>query len=392
MHLPVLIGLMSAALDCRLDPVSGQNQNWREYDMKARKPFSVCLICLTRRGGLVNYFIRLANALAEQKGVCAILSHTVPVRHLAPEVVHKPINIGNHGARSTLLRLPAGLLQFIRAVQSLPADVYHITSDQEWNLFIGLVLRAMGKRVIYTVHDPAPHLGAPWHNRLLEKLFRPIPHAYIALCQYSFRLLSAQGIPVEKIALARLGDFFLSEVKASPLQEKIILFQGRWEPYKGLDVLLNAASALLPSFLDWKLVIAGVGSYSPALPAHPQIQFLNHFIPEDEMIALYRNSAFLVLPYIEATQSAIPLMAMAVGRPVVATRVGGLPEVVEHEHTGLLVPPGDPVALKETMQRLMEDEPLRRRLGQNGLEMHRREFSWRQIALDYVEAYKKALY
>jgi starch synthase len=351
---------------------------------------SVCLICLTRRGGLVNYHLRLTNALAAYTRVSTIISHTAPSQYLNPSVAFQTIDIGDHGARSTLFRLPVGLLRLYKAIQSLHADIYHITSDQEWNLFLGLLLRAMGKRIIYTVHDPVPHLGAPWHNVFLEKLFRYLPHAYIVLSQHSLRLMTSQRIPQAKLALASISDLFIREIDPVPQKEKIILFQGRLEPYKGLDVLLDAAK-VLADYPDWKLVIAGTGSITPNVLPHPQIEFLHRFISDDELVDLYRRSAFIVAPYIEATQSTIPVMAMVAARPVIASNVGGLPEYVTHEQTGLLVPPGDAHALANAMRRLMENAELRQRLGENALRVYRSELGWGRAARQHLEGYRKAL-
>jgi glycosyltransferase involved in cell wall biosynthesis len=81
---------------------------------------------------------------------------------------------------------------------------------------------------------------------------------------------------------------------------------------------------------------------------------------------------------------------MAFGRPVVATAVGGLREAVEHERTGLLVPPRDPVALRAALERLLGDEALRRRLGEAARARARERFSWDAAGAALVEAYEDA--
>jgi glycosyltransferase involved in cell wall biosynthesis len=85
------------------------------------------------------------------------------------------------------------------------------------------------------------------------------------------------------------------------------------------------------------------------------------------------------------------LEAMAAGLPVVASEVGGLPEVVTEEQTGLLVPPGDPAALASAIARLLEDRELRVALGARGLERARTTFSLERFRGDHLNAYRALL-
>ena len=89
----------------------------------------------------------------------------------------------------------------------------------------------------------------------------------------------------------------------------------------------------------------------------------------------YQRAALLVMPSFYESFGIACLEAMAFGLPVVATRVGGLPEVIEDGVTGLLVPPGDADALAQAMIRLLSDADLRRRMGQAGRERVLKEFT-----------------
>ena len=83
--------------------------------------------------------------------------------------------------------------------------------------------------------------------------------------------------------------------------------------------------------------------------------------------------------------------AMALGRPVVACAVGGLLDAVEHERTGLLVPPGDPAALRAAIGRLLTDATLRARLGAAARERAGERFSWVEATAATLAAYEAAL-
>ena len=102
--------------------------------------------------------------------------------------------------------------------------------------------------------------------------------------------------------------------------------------------------------------------------------------PHDELPAFYRRADVLVVPSLSEAFGKPAVEAMASGLPVVATRVGGIPEVVADGETGLLVPPNDPVALAEAMGRLAADPALRARLGAAGRARAEERFSYDRIA------------
>jgi glycosyltransferase involved in cell wall biosynthesis len=104
------------------------------------------------------------------------------------------------------------------------------------------------------------------------------------------------------------------------------------------------------------------------------------WVDHAEIPSLYRSSAMLVLPSVCEEPFGMPLVeAMASGLPVVATRVGGIPEVVEDGVTGLLVPPEDPVALAEAIARLLDDREYAAALGAAGRRRAEERFSWESV-------------
>jgi len=131
-----------------------------------------------------------------------------------------------------------------------------------------------------------------------------------------------------------------------------ILFFGNIRPYKGLDVLLRSL-ALVQEQLDFTATIAGEFYLDPGpyrematnLGIEHRLTWADHYIPNEEVPGLFRSADLVVLPYTDATQSGVVPLAYHFGVPVVASRVGGLPQVVEEGVSGRLVPPGDPAAL-----------------------------------------------
>ncbi len=94
---------------------------------------------------------------------------------------------------------------------------------------------------------------------------------------------------------------------------------------------------------------------------------LNEYVSDEKRAELFRQASVVVLPYIEASQSFIISIAYRFGKPVVATTVGGLPEMVDDGRTGFLVPPRDVNALANAVVRLMQNDEMRRTFGENGM-------------------------
>lgn len=158
---------------------------------------------------------------------------------------------------------------------------------------------------------------------------------------------------------------------------------------KGVDILLEALVRLRSEGLSPALWIAGEGSEREALERFARRRNMSeqvHFLGErDDVAALMIASDVVALPSRHEGLGVAALEAMALGRPVVASRVGGLPEAVVHEHTGLLVPAADPVALGAAIARLIRDVDLRRRLGSAGPRWIRSRFRVDQM----VQAYEQ---
>jgi glycogen synthase len=173
-----------------------------------------------------------------------------------------------------------------------------------------------------------------------------------------------------------------------------ILGIGRMVPQKGFDVLIEAfAKAGLQSH---DLLIAGEGPERNTLEQLSQKHGLTgsvHFIgraDRETAASLFKGCSFFVLPSRQEPMGIVNLEAMASGKAVIASRTGGVPEIVIENETGLLVPPADATALAEALRRLADNDLLRARLGMAG-EKRAENFTWAAIANSYRHIYEKAL-
>jgi glycosyltransferase involved in cell wall biosynthesis len=121
-----------------------------------------------------------------------------------------------------------------------------------------------------------------------------------------------------------------------------------------------------------------------------QVHFLGH-VEHGKLPAHYAKADLLVLPSRMESFGLVLVEAMACGLPVVATRVGGIPEVVEDGVTGLLVPPNDPEALAEGINSLLEDPDRMKAMGARGRERAKEHFTWDTVAKRLVSLYTEVL-
>jgi glycosyltransferase involved in cell wall biosynthesis len=171
----------------------------------------------------------------------------------------------------------------------------------------------------------------------------------------------------------------LPDEVGEPTDPPEILYAGRLSPEKGVRELVAAADGM-------PLVVVGDG------PLRNEVPGALGFRPHEELERYYERAAVVACPSHREGFGVVCAEAMAHGRPVVASDVGGLRDLVVHEETGLLVSPRDIAALRAALRRLLEDENLRRRYGEAGRLRIREHFTWKRFADDTLRAYEDALH
>ncbi len=274
-------------------------------------------------------------------------------------------------------------------------DVIHLTWPANVYEFIIYMLK---RKIILTVHDPFPHTGLDTRIvRLRRKVaFRCVPHFIILNKAQREKFLSFYHLPSSAVIDSRLSCYtYLNMVEQDMTtvpEQKYILFAGKISKYKGVEYLLEAMKKVHDTFPDIKLVVAGGGKYHfdiSEYAALPYIDIRNRFIPDEELVALMNKTQFMVCPYTDATQSGVIMSSFTFGTPVIATRVGGLPEMLGNGKYGMLVKEKDTDALYQGICSLLSDE--------KQLADYRKEIakdytsdgylSWKTIAEELRESY-----
>lgn len=164
-----------------------------------------------------------------------------------------------------------------------------------------------------------------------------------------------------------------------PAEPPEVLYAGRLSEEKGVEELAEVADGL-------DLLVAGDG---PLRALFPQARGM---LPKQELYALMERASVVVCP---SRRDGLPVVcaeAMAHARPVVASAVGGLPDLVRDGKTGLLVPPRDPAALRAAIDRLLADVDLRRRLGRAARERVAELCAWDRVLDRTIQAYEDAVH
>lgn len=270
-------------------------------------------------------------------------------------------------------------------------DVVH-SHDERPHIYGAIAARlACVPRVIHTRHR-GQNLAVSRRQALLLNVVSRLTDRFVCVSLDSARLAAEQGIGLRKVCILRNGiDTERFTVQRTQVSGPVVTV-ARLSPEKDIETLIRAVALAGKTNGDLRLEIAGAGPcltdlrrLTAELRLERQVQFLGQV---RDVPALLARAGLFVLPSRTEGISLTLLEAMASGLPVVTTRVGGNPEVVAEGETGLLVPPGDPPALADALQRLWHDAAARQRLGQAGRLRVVQNFDIRHMVAEYEELYR----
>ena len=179
--------------------------------------------------------------------------------------------------------------------------------------------------------------------------------------------------------------------------EKLILCVGRLVPQKGIEYFIRAIPTIVKRYPEAKFIVVGEGWSRDILEAEARasghvkkIRFTG-FASDKEVIEIMTSADVLVVPSIYEPFGIVALEGMATGVPVVASQVGGLAEVIDHDHTGLFVYPRSPDSIAWAVERILSDPDHAKWLTENAKEKLHKAYSWEAVAMKTVEVYRKVV-
>jgi glycosyltransferase involved in cell wall biosynthesis len=367
-----------------------------QRESKTARPRVLIVITLAEVGGAGTYVAALLPALVERFEVAVAAHGDGPLkgaveasgaRFIALRHVRRPINP---------VRDAAGLVELVRLCRRERPDIIHVNSSKAGILgrIAGFLARVPIR--IFTVHGwsfsaPGPTSVA---YRVVERLIRPITTLVICVSEYDRRVgAAARACSSRSSIVIHNGINVRNASRAdSAATTPLVIAVGRLSPQKNPAALVRSLAQVQSQF---RAVIVGDG------PDHEAVRLeIDRLGLADKVMLVGERadvSEFLRGADVFASSSryeGLPiavLEAMAAGLPVVAFAVGGVPELVVDETTGLLVPAGDEASLGAALERLLADASLRRRLGESGRARAERLFGLDAFRRAHVEAYESAL-
>jgi len=354
-----------------------------------------------------EYACRLAEALAQEHEVQLLLGEANAASELEEEFErYRSI------PQLTLVTLPHSRspLRWLRNAVRLAGEVQRFKPDvvhqqehtRDYEVAALLYLSRLFPFVL-TVHDPQPHSGedARQHNFSRHSLYKGLLRKRCDAAVTHGNLLCEQMVSVAPWLAGRVANIPHGPLGPLAIPEQApdsgaLLFFGRINAYKGLRYFVDAVLQLRAKGLCVNGVIAGRGGDLAAnravIEAHDCFELHDEFVSRAKVQRLFTRAQLVVMPYIDATQSGVAAMAIGFGRPVVATRVGALPEMVLEGYTGLLVPPRDSAALADAIESLLLNPGRYALLADNVRATGTQgAFSWQSIAGATAAVYSEAI-
>jgi glycosyltransferase involved in cell wall biosynthesis len=292
------------------------------------------------------------------------------------------------------------LARLRRALARERSDVVHV----QWSVlrpverrYYGRMLRA-GTPVVFTAHDPLPNVGGAARRRSAAATARSFPRV---ICHSEWgraALVDRCGVDAARVRVIPHGVFgYLRDLPAVPPPVDppgpLAVLPGLIRPYKGVDVLLDAWPAARAAAPDATLLVAGrpMMDVGGLRTDQPGVVLVPRFLSDGELAALLRRADVVVLPYRRIDNSGVLAAALAFGKPLVLTDVGGFGELHRHNGVGELVPPGDAAALAAALGRVLADAGLRADLAERTAAAAAGPLGWDAIAERTEAVYRELM-
>lgn len=360
-------------------------------------------------GGMPHYTAELANAASKYAEVVVMGSKNIDESLFAKEIkivkVFEPIDFSLNNLKKGLkIKNITGILSFknVKQIDQIDPDVIHLTTPLIPPLSFFILFYRIDRKypIVHTTHGIVSNSGLM--IKILEEVLVGSLERFIRFRKVIVHTdndkeaLKNKGI--NAIVIPHGAYSFFDNLSKNNLFEKnTILFFGNIRKYKGLDYLLKGFPDILKSIPDARLIIAGDGDMSEYMPLinnmnTSSIEIHNTFISNEKVSQLFHRTTIVALPYTEMSgQSGVLNIACALGKPIVASDVGGFKDVVIDGKTGLLVPPKDSKSLSDAIVKLLIDEPLRTNMSSNLLNMAQ-ALSWDNIAKKHIALYESVIF
>lgn len=294
---------------------------------------------------------------------------------------------------------PLTYFSILQKIKTENPDVIHLMLDDAISGVVFYLLRTKKVKLIWTEHDPILHSGESYlikyYFYISKRLLRTSSLHIIVHGERLKQILIDQGVPQNKIGVVPHGEFSYYTQWSEDVteEENTVLFFGRIQEYKGLEYLIRSVPIVKMNIPTIKVLIAGEGDIPQCdeiLEHAVNFEIHNHYIPDHEVAHFFQRAKAIILPYIDGTQTGIIPVAYSFKKPVIVTDVGSIAEVVEDSITGIIVPPKDSESIAQAIIKILQNNTLKKSMGECGYIKMKNELSWDIIAKKTIDIYMNA--
>lgn len=362
-------------------------------------------------GAMPQYTAELANAVSNYAEVTVIGSKSINEKYFSCNVnivkcfdsfVFSMNNLKKMFSICTLNNFFS--FKSLKIIKEIDPDIIHLTTPLIPPLAIYMSHYRFDRKypIIYTKHGIISNSG--FKEKILEEYMLGILEKTITFQKIIVHtpndketFLMRRNIPERMVDIVPHGiySFFKAYGNKFQPENNTILFFGNIREYKGLRYLIQAVPIILKEIPNLKVIIAGEGDiseFSSSLESESKIfEIHNEFISDTIVSELFQRSELVVIPYTKMSgQSGVLNVALAYNKPIVASDVGGINEVVENGINGFLVPPKDTDLLATSIINILKDSKLKYTMSINA---HKKsvELSWDNIAKKHIKIYDDSI-
>jgi len=278
------------------------------------------------------------------------------------------------------------------------ADVVHFQWLSVQHLDGRLLPR--GRPLVLTAHDILPREPRPGQLAAQRRLYERFDAVIVHSEHGAARLTRELDVPAQRVHVIPHGAFTYLAAGGQPAasspppapvadEPPVVLCFGLMRPYKGIEDLLEAWRGIEGAEL-WIVGMARMDIAPLRAAAPPGVRFVARFVSDEELADYFRRAALIALPYREADQSGVLFTALAFGRPLLLSDVGGFPELAA-AGAARVFPAGDVGALALALRELLADGPRRAEMAACAREAAGGRYSWAAAAAATLALYESLL-
>ena len=354
--------------------------------MKKRKKIAV--FSLGRKGAGPLIGLRIARELWRTMDVLLVYSKQSEIRDMNSDSKFTSICIDTFKTKGEILKslvFPKWIITVIGIIKNNDIDVILWPMLHPWTAVINVLLFKKVK-IISAIHDVIPHKGDTYLLYIMNRIAMHTSNKIILFSNKSKKQIKNIKL-MRKSTSIPLGVYGIDEQHNHKafIDRKTVLYFGRIEPYKDIDVLLDMFDIIHDSDNEIKLIIAGKGDVSHwknRIQSNKSIELINRWIDNKELSGLFRKSTVVVLPYKEATQSGIIPFAYEFNVPVIASNCGAISEQIVNGETGYLINKGNVDEFACKVLNLLQNKELIMNMKKNIMD-YKRKYSWNNIIKRY---------